>query len=454
LNYYLFVVSESPKRLEGKLDRVGFRIATIHFLKKNFSACLPVLKDFHKKYRDSPLMEQAIPLYYLAASNHYGQARDQNAYRQFIEAAGVYVTQCRGNCPELSEARFHLGQHYEKTGAFEQAVKEFSRVGKDSPHFAVANYHVLKHYVKQLEDIKRAGRFPSEESQRIFRESLKGVQKEQDLTLNKKQTSALKSLAPHMAVLLAKRLTFDETPPNEEILARLRLFETLYPKEEMLFPEVFQLRVHCYFNLDQTEPMRKEISDFASSKPITKVRYDALKNLARDFYLQSKAGENGGQTEASEKSARAALLIYQQLYSLSLNHPDFRDHCDALQLRMAQIHIDNNQLDSAEVLYREILNRNSLSADAFYSLGLLYEKKEQWEDALATWRQFSDGVKEGTFHWYESRYKIARAHMKLGHSQKACEILTITLVLHPDLGNDTLAGQYQDLKNDVCQGGS
>ena len=117
---------------------------------------------------------------------------------------------------------------------------------------------------------------------------------------------------------------------------------------------------------------------------------------------------------------------------------------------MAQIHINRNQLDKAEDLYINILKKNSLSADAVYNLGLLYEKQEKWQDALDTWRKFSDGVKSGTYHWFESRYRTALAHIHLGNHEKACEILTVTMVLHPDLGNGDLTDKYEALKLKTC----
>ena len=59
--------------------------------------------------------------------------------------------------------------------------------------------------------------------------------------------------------------------------------------------------------------------------------------------------------------------------------------------------------------------------------------------------------KTGTYHWFESRYKTAWAHTKLGNNHKACEILTITLVLHPDFGDDELKQKFIGLKNKLCK---
>ena len=77
----------------------------------------------------------------------------------------------------------------------------------------------------------------------------------------------------------------------------------------------------------------------------------------------------------------------------------------------------------------------------------------QWQDALTTWRKFSDGTKAGTHHWFESRYKTARALFELGKKDRACDVLTMTLVLHPDLADRELKKRFLDLKSKSCEEG-
>ena len=451
LNYYLPIISGSPKILDGKMDMVRFRIGTIYCLNKNWQEAISSLKDFHKQYPDSYLLEHAVPLYYSAASNNYRQKADQQAYRQFIDAVRVYATRCRGKCPELSEAHFQLGRDYESAGKTEEAIKEFLLVNADSPNFAIAKYYLLKHYVGRLEDLKNTGQIPSIESDRLFQESLDTVKSYQDVSSKKKQTASMKRIHPHMMLLQADLLTFDLNDRYPEILAKINGFEKKYPGERRLFPKVFQLRASCYSELGRNDQLNSEIDRFVSANPIDKSRYDAIRDLANDFYYRAGISRDQYLADDSKKYAMAAVTVYRALYRLSLGHSGFIHNCDAIQLRMAQLYIDMDQSDEAEALYREILKRNSLSADAYYSLGLLYENKEQWEDALEIWRKFSAGVKDGTYHWYESRYKTAWTHVKLGHVKEACEILAITMVLHPDLGSEELAVKYQRLRTEVCK---
>ena len=451
LDYYLPLSAESPKILFEKMDLIRLRIAYIFSRKEKWKDAVSVLKDFHKKFPDSYLLEQAIPLYYTAATNHYRQNSGKEAYKQFIDSALVYVTRCRGKCPDLSEAHFQLGQYYEKTGKPREAVKEFLRVDKDSPNLPIAQYYLLKNFVERLEQMKKTGQIPSREGDQIFSDGLGVAKSYKGIFSGGKLTGSMKRIHPQMVILQAELLTFDPNDRCEEILAGLKDFESQFPKERPLFAKAFQMRASCYIHLGKIDHLNSEMVHFTASGPLDKNRYDALRDLANTFYYQAEETRKKHPIDTSEKNAQAALMLYQHLYQLSCDHSDYKNNCDAIQLRMARVYIENDKLDQAEVLYQDILKRNLLSADALYGLGLLYEKKEQWEEALATWRRFSDGVKEGTYHWYESRYKTALAHMKLGHEKKACDILNITMVLHPDFGNDELYRKYQELKSTICK---
>ena len=101
-------------------------------------------------------------------------------------------------------------------------------------------------------------------------------------------------------------------------------------------------------------------------------------------------------------------------------------------------------------IYLDNLEQNPESADAIYNLGLISEKEDNWEDALKTWRRFSDGVKNGSHYWFESRYHTAKALYNLGQTENACEILNMTIVLHPELRDNAFKTEFMKLKNDIC----
>ena len=111
---------------------------------------------------------------------------------------------------------------------------------------------------------------------------------------------------------------------------------------------------------------------------------------------------------------------------------------------------DENQTAEAKALYQQQLQRDPESADAMYNLGVLYEKEEKWEEALAAWRKFSKGFKTGSHYWFESRYHTAKVLNRLGQRDKACEITTMIEVLHPELRDEQFKEKFTALHSDVC----
>jgi tetratricopeptide (TPR) repeat protein len=117
---------------------------------------------------------------------------------------------------------------------------------------------------------------------------------------------------------------------------------------------------------------------------------------------------------------------------------------------MAEIYRNENQLAQAKAVYQDQLKRDPASADAMYNLGLVQEQEEQWEEALVTWRKFSEGFKTGSHYWFESRYHTAKVLHKLGKRDKACEITTMIEVLHPTLRDEQFRKKFILLHGDVC----
>ena len=453
LDHYLPLLNGHSKLPDEKLAGVRFRAGYIHCHEKNWPAAVALLKDYHIKYPDSYLLEKAVPLYYAAAGNHYRETRCRTSHEAFLAAVQVYVTQCRGNCPELSDAHFQMGQYYEKRGQTQKAATEFQHVGTDSPNAAIAKYYLLKYYVARLEDLKNTGRIPSEESDRVLEDGRTVADAYRQLFEKGKQPDTVAQIHPKMVILEACLLKFDTTGRCEEIISKLSRFEARFPKEKGQFQKAFQLRATCYAELEKDDALKGEIHRFIAQGPADDVHYNTLKDLANHYFFLAENCRQKQEMGQYKKKATAALAMYDVLYRISCDHATFKNNCDAIQLRMARLLVDDNQLVAAENLYQGIIRRNSLSADAYYGLALLYEKKEAWEPALATWQHFARGVKEGTYHWYLARYKMALCQVSIGQPDKGCEILTVTTVLHPDMGDAELADNYLQLQAKICRKG-
>ena len=145
-----------------------------------------------------------------------------------------------------------------------------------------------------------------------------------------------------------------------------------------------------------------------------------------------------------------ALMVYRKLSSIASRNKSYKRFYDSIQLRMAEIYRDENQTAEAKAIYMEILKRDHRSADAMYNLGLIYDKEGNWEEALATWRKFSKGLKTGSYYWFESRYRTAKVLNQLDRRDEACEITTMLHVLHPELRDERFKKKFMELQKEVC----
>ncbi|MBW1894701.1 MAG: tetratricopeptide repeat protein [Deltaproteobacteria bacterium] len=451
LHYYLPLHADFPSFLIDRMDGVWFRTAYIYCKKEQWNKAIPFLDDFHKKFPDSFLIKQAVPLYYVAAANNYKGNTTERTYRKYIDSIKVYLIRCSGTCPDLSEAHFTLGMHYQKSGKNSLAVTEYSRVNEDSPNYFKAKYYVLQSYIEKLDSLEKREQGQSKAAVKIYHDGIGLLKSCQSVRLKQKETVGQTEIAPHMAILKANLLTFGPDGACRESVKTLKGFENRFPLQKKLFLQAVYLRTVCYHRLGMLTEAEEEIDRFIAVSPVDSDRYAVLRNLADKFNHEAEKLQSKGEKTAAGRYWETALMIYRKLYKISCEHPQYNQYCDLAQLSMAEIYINKDQLDKAEALYQDILKKNSLSADAVYSLGLLYEKKGQWKDALMIWRRFSDGVKAGTYHWFESRYRTALALTRIGENSKACDVLTITLVLHPDFGNDELKEKYLDLKSEICK---
>lgn len=448
LKYYLPIFKDSPSYMSHRIDGVWFRTATIYCKKEQYGDALFYLKQFHGKYPDSVFLSQSVPLYYAAAINYYSKEKSQEAYNLYIDALEVYIKKCRSNCPEMSEAQYRMGKHFQKTGKNKKAADMFSMVKPDSINYPSACYYAIQYYIDELDLLAKKGQQNSHEAKKIYKQGTELLSKYKKAEDKAKHSDYYKKIKPHMIILQSSLSLYGSETDIKNNLKKLKEFEKRFSKDKNLSLNALLLKMKMYQHLGMIEAGQKDLNNFSAKEVLDIDAYKMLSNLAQNFYNEGRIQEEI--KIGAVNSLDFALIVYGALYKISCKKLEHQKYCDTAQLGMARIYTDKNQLNKAEAMYQDIIIRNSMSADAVYNLGLLYEKREQWEKALKIWRKLSDGVKSGTYHWFESRYKTAYALSKLGDTAKACEILNITMVLHPDLGSDELREKYLALKAKIC----
>jgi tetratricopeptide (TPR) repeat protein len=186
-----------------------------------------------------------------------------------------------------------------------------------------------------------------------------------------------------------------------------------------------------------------EMNSITNKNPVDQETLAFLNYCADRYYRKSQDSKAKGKAELAAKEAQAALLIYKKLGAITPDNPD-------VQIRLAELYVNNNQAENAEALYRKKLEQDPSSADAMYQLGLLYEKQNHWQDAFDVWQKLARGLKQGTPAWFEARYREAWSLDKLGKKTDACEVIAATKVRFQDFGNGEYGPKFLQLNSALC----
>jgi tetratricopeptide (TPR) repeat protein len=449
LPYYLHLNTSTGMPGDDLMDTVWFRLAYIYCKQKDWAAALPFLETFSKKFPKSASLGDASRLHYVAASQLYSANATEKTYSHFIDATRGYLERC-GGCPDQSEAHFQMGNYYQKTGKTDSAAREYSQVKAESPNYVTALYHLLQSKIEALEKIEEKGDENSETVGKIYRDGEKLITAYQTILQAKNKPLSQNSLEAPMILLQAQLRRFGPNAALRESLQQLDGFEKRFPAEKQLGVLAAELRIVGYLKLEMMKEAETGISLLMGQPANDSERYVFLQDLANRFYREAKLHRTSGAEGRTNRDAAMALVIYKKLFEFASKDPTYKQDAEAVRLRIAEIYLDEGSLDKAALLYQEVLTENPHSADAVYNLGAIYEKAGDWEKALSYWRQFSEGVKTGSPLWYDARFRTAKALIALGKKDKACTLIKMTRVLHPEFGDAALAKKYDDLSLETC----
>ncbi|MBT8339648.1 MAG: tetratricopeptide repeat protein [Desulfatitalea sp.] len=445
---YETIYKASPEILNNRMDGICFRLGYLCSERRQWDKAVHYLRPFHKNYPGSKYRGQATRLYYVAAFNEYHQKRAEKAYQTYIDAARNYISQCQGQCPEMDDAYLQVANYYQQKGKHQFAIDNYQNVSEASSNYVLARFNILTNYMQALK-IRETNGKNEREGTKTHQDAIRSLKAFNSVIHKKGSKREKEKLIPHLVIIEAKLNCRQDVNPNTP-LEILDCFEERFSDAKTLFPEVTQIRIKCHHQLGQLDYIQKELDRCVSTAHFGRNDFLSLFSLSREFQNQAEIGKDGTETNETKQSAAIALMIYRALSDYSRQNISYMAYATSLQLKMAGIYTRNRQYENAISLYKEILAYEPLSADAVYGLGLLYENTGQWREALDTWRKFSDGLKPGTTPWFESRYRTACALSALGKPDKACTVLTMTMVLHPSLGDAVLAKKYSELEKTIC----
>lgn len=444
--------------IKPHIDDVCFRLAYCLSQQQQWQDAVSCLETLFAKYPASSFEGKAACLYYVTAVHAYKANPSEATYGRYIRAAECYVR----NCPDAqdkSEAHYQLGHYYQQKNRMQEALREFALVKSDSPHYVEAqkaallsSIDKLQTAVEKIETLVRQGE--SDEAAKLYRETLKQAQGWQKTGMKQSAAADTSEPAAHMAFLMARLYLHGPDPEPRKALPLLQGFEARYPvtrQRELLYGMVKKLRLESCLNLYMLKEAEQELNSIAEKKPVDEDTFAFLNQCAEKQYQQARDAQTHGNSALAQKEAPMALAVYGKLSEIALRDIAYNKFHEPLQLRMAELYSATGQTARARTIYEQKLLRDPTSGDTLYRLGYIYEREGNWNAALDVWSKCTRGLPPGSHRWFEARYRTAQAFVKLGNTKDACEMLSITRKLHPEISNDELSEDYTQLQNAACQ---
>jgi TolA-binding protein len=443
-----------PERLaRRRLDEISYRLAWCLAEKARWAEAAAVIEKFSEKYPASTLAGKAACLQYAAAANAYRTDPSDKNYGRYIASIPAYLKSCSEH-KDLSEAHFQLGKHYQKSGRTDDALQQFAQVGSDSPNFLEARYSTIRSNIDSLESSARRGEAGQQQARKLYDATQRQIDEIRPAVQKMKDRSARQEIEAHMVLLQARLLACSaEAPGPRMALQELNQFEARVSgsrQQNELRASAQAVRLEALLRLGQGREAEEEISRFLKDTPDTAEAWPLLNELAGRLYDQSRSLSDTGSRAAADTRAAMALAVYERLLRMAGRLPACEQYRDSIELRTAQLCADTGQLGRARQLYQDRLNRDPTSADAVSGLGLIFEQEHRWDDALAMWRRFGQGMQQGSYHWFEARYRTARCLGMIGKPAEGCQVLTTTEVLHPALRDEDYKQRFLVLQKELC----
>jgi len=448
---YAYVWNSTHPLVKRRIDDIYLRAGYCYCQTGQWFDALHCFDSLFQKFPDSDSIDKAVCLQYLAASGCYESNSDQANYARYIESIKMYLTRC-SDPRDKDGARFQLGKYYHDKGETKEATSEFSAIEEVSSYYWPANYYLLKYEMDKLESLFKRGKSQTGIAKKYYKDIDSKIEKFQVLLKKREINPGVEETAAYMTILHARLLfNFGPEETQKDSLKILKNFENRFPHNHRIVLEAKDLRMSCFMKYGMITEAHHEISRLDLKSAVNDDLWALLNKWAGAYYRASKRLRDQEKHKLAGPQAVTAIMIYGKLSGIASRHASYSKYLDAIQLRWAELFMDENQPEKATNIYLEYLKRNPNSADALNYIGKIYEGEGNWKAALEVWRKFSRGLEAGSDQWFEYRWRIVNAYVMMGKNKEACEIISMTQVLHPNLENKKLIEEMERLKRESCK---
>lgn len=350
------------------------------------------------------------------------------AAREFLDRAAKH--------PAAFEARFRLAEIAQRAGAFAEAIELYSGVTGDP---VIELQAVFATAQCRFELVRLAD--PADRDARIAEAgaALDAFEARRASAGVKSDDVALDGAGAKAAVMRAVQRKLLNPPDHDGIIAALAEFETKYPQQAELLPQVVRMRLEASRDSGAFALALDEAKKHAALL-LSELDAVALEEMAGSFIRAGARRAGDGDRAASDTAQRVAAALFAPVVAAG-------EAGARTTLTLARLRENAGELDAAAALYREVLDSSQMSTTAVRGLARIAEARERYDEALEYWSKLADAVNPGDLPWYESHYERARVLEQRGDAAAACELLGSLRAAMPGLQDtemrEKLTGVYE-----------
>jgi tetratricopeptide (TPR) repeat protein len=290
---------------------------------------------------DEPNYEPAAYLRFKAAESVYLQADPADR----TEAGEEYLANLRDflqrapNHPNAFEAWFRLGDWQREQQQYIACAESFAKVRGDAAFEIKASYLSAQCYVEDI--LARPDTEPAstDDVSRAVA-ALDGFLIRTDAASPDRTESQSALLAPLEAkaiVMSAAIVTRSGFGTMHDRLHRLNGFESRFPNEQALLPEVLSLRIVAYRTLGDLDQAGEALEALLTLEVPGAYRIDSLKKLGIVFLKEASKRDDESDTDGALRSRRVALRVYETLLADAKSVPAETEPLDGIERLVADL---------------------------------------------------------------------------------------------------------------------
>lgn len=344
------------------------------------------------------------------------------------------------------EAQFRLGELLQARRQFADARQAYAAVHGDASFELRAQFATLQ---CAFELLQATDHRPPDGGRAVMLDEIRtGLQRFDDRVAaaqRSKSGGEQSTLAPMRAkatIMKAVYLTLQPEPQDEAIIAALTNFETRYPEQTDLFPQLVRLRLNAYQHLGRFADADAE-ARARGALLLASAGAPVIEDVARDFIREGTRRAAKGDQSANRAAQQVALHLYELVAS--------QDGNDKAKLTLAQLYENTGEAAKAAVAFAEVLKSDGNSLAALRGLGRTAEAQQRLPDAVRYWQQLAATVRPGDMPWYEGNYQVARLQRAMGKNAEACALLEQLKPAMPGLSDADLRKQLDGLYQQGCR---